>query len=517
MTIEDNESQQLPAEDSGDAPEVYSVSKEGVKKPKLTRRNFVEIAAASAAALAVGGAAAAGRAQKDQSLLGAIPATGVYLFASPGLGQKILEAFHEGDLVLFLGRNHQNTWSQVKSASGNIGWVQNQFLDFTHPVYQKDAEVDTKATALTLNALYFVDAQNGWGVGESGAIARVMNDGEYYDAQVSNTAENLNAVFFTDANNGWAVGNNGTIVHTNDGGSTWTPQTSNTLQHLICVFFLDNNNGWAAGGTKVVQTSDGGQNWTELPDAVSSSTIIQDIHFFDANNGVLVAYQYGVGELVFTTDGGSTWTPATCDIEDEFEFGYMQALHFITPLLGIAAGGFVAPSFFKSTDSGHTWTFIPCDVAYNPIFDVQMVDTEYGFALGTTGLMQTTNGAGTWEELFDAWDFKDMCFISRQVGYVITSSDLGMFKSTDGGHTWLPVPDAPPPTATPTPHLYYLPIIVRQPTPTPTNTNTPTPTATATICTCDAVCGCDGHCGCDGDCLCDKICTCDTIHYWYPN
>ena len=45
-------------------------------------------------------------------------------------------------------------------------------------------------------------------------------------------------VSFVDANNGWAVGNGGTILHTSNGGATWSTQRSGTFNDLFGVSFV---------------------------------------------------------------------------------------------------------------------------------------------------------------------------------------------------------------------------------------------------------------------------------------
>ena len=53
----------------------------------------------------------------------------------------------------------------------------------------------------------------------------------------------FNDVYFVDANNGWIVGETGTIIHTDDGGKTWKSQDSdvdvtlNRIQWLIKVYY----------------------------------------------------------------------------------------------------------------------------------------------------------------------------------------------------------------------------------------------------------------------------------------
>ncbi len=55
-------------------------------------------------------------------------------------------------------------------------------------------------------------------------------------------------VFFLDADQGWAVGDRGVILWTSDGGRRWELADSPVNCRIEAVFFLDSQRGWAVGG-----------------------------------------------------------------------------------------------------------------------------------------------------------------------------------------------------------------------------------------------------------------------------
>lgn len=75
----------------------------------------------------------------------------------------------------------------------------------------------------------------------------------------------LNAVYFIDANTGYAVGDAGIILKTDDAGASWTTKISGTNNHLQSVYFANVNIGYVVGynGT-ILKTIDSGNNWTSL-------------------------------------------------------------------------------------------------------------------------------------------------------------------------------------------------------------------------------------------------------------
>src|SRR5438477_10433745 len=57
----------------------------------------------------------------------------------------------------------------------------------------------------------------------------------------------IHAVQFVDASEGWAVGDDGVIWHSIDGGKTWERQKSGTRASLRGVHFVTPYTGWAVG------------------------------------------------------------------------------------------------------------------------------------------------------------------------------------------------------------------------------------------------------------------------------
>src|SRR5262245_7498918 len=67
----------------------------------------------------------------------------------------------------------------------------------------------------------------------------------------------LRAIQFSDANEGWAVGDEGAIWHTIDGGRNWERQPSGIRASLRSVHFLTPFTGWVVGRDELPQGSAG--------------------------------------------------------------------------------------------------------------------------------------------------------------------------------------------------------------------------------------------------------------------
>jgi len=117
-----------------------------------------------------------------------------------------------------------------------------------------------------LQAIYFTDADNGWGVGNNGRIIRIANASgatPAFSTQGSGTTANLRNLVMLSPSQGWVVGDNGTILFTVNGGAPWIPRASGTTLNLRGVDFRDAGTGWIVGEAGLVlATSDGGATWS---------------------------------------------------------------------------------------------------------------------------------------------------------------------------------------------------------------------------------------------------------------
>lgn len=151
-------------------------------------------------------------------------------------------------------------------------------LDSRRQVWHKAPEaaewissaIDTPENTLSIhcapNGRLWVSASFGtlyWA--EDGDISQWNEFSLYEDLQFTE-------VRFVDADNGFAVGEFGTVIATTDGGDTWEQREPIPNEfYPMGVDFLDANTGWAGGLDGIIwHTTDGGQSWQRQQSVTSS-------------------------------------------------------------------------------------------------------------------------------------------------------------------------------------------------------------------------------------------------------
>lgn len=129
----------------------------------------------------------------------------------------------------------------------------------------------------------------------NGGIYRTDNGGITWTRVLDVGNITINDLWFSNAQNGYAVGEYGDNYRSTDGGLTWQPMTGTPGGHTI--FFLDPLHGWMRN----FRTVDGGDTWTPI----NSPQGTMSLFFLDPETGYAVN---SGGQTSRTTDGGLTWS-----------------------------------------------------------------------------------------------------------------------------------------------------------------------------------------------------------------
>jgi photosystem II stability/assembly factor-like uncharacterized protein/tetratricopeptide (TPR) repeat protein len=297
-----------------------------------------------------------------------------------------------------------------------------------------------------LNAVQFVDANEGWAVGDDGVVWHTIDAGRNWERQSTATRASLRSLHFLNPYTGWVVGREelpngggsvGVLLFTQDGGLRWRRVLANALPGLNVVHFVDAKVGYLAGDgsdqypSGVFVTTDSGHNWQPVPGPRCTSWLAGDftpdggslagawnllgtarkerVSLADVDQlggrsfrGVLLRDKRGIavgqGGLVLRSDGtnGATWSFVELGLAPEVLAAWdFHAVHGAGP--HIWAVGRPGSAVLHSGDAGDHWQIVPTGQPL-PLNGVWFHDAEHGWAVGELGsILATCDGGKTWQ------------------------------------------------------------------------------------------------------------------------
>ena len=305
-------------------------------------------------------------------------------------------------------------------------------------------------------------------IGYGGKVLETTDGGRNWVPRSSGVDTALYALHFTDGEHGWMVGQEGVILHTADGGKTWQKQESHALNtdsdgietplYLFGLDALDNEHAWAVGDRSILtSTSDGGKTWRarkvqmELDisggqSLASADPIFYDVRFTDLQHGWIVGE---FGKIMHTEDGGETWKEQErslmegTGIFDLIDLPTLFGVHMVSEQEGVAAG--LEGRIAHTKDAGQHWTFDQVEVdvpLVDPLFEIVQFPDGSGWAAGAAGeVLRREPGEAAWKRAKLGQDvltwLHGMSFSDQQHGWLVGGYGL-IFRTTDGGKTWLP-------------------------------------------------------------------------------
>lgn len=309
------------------------------------------------------------------------------------------------------------------------------------------------------------------------------------------TAHKVTHWYFLDKDQGWGVGADGTILHTTDGGTSWQVQASGTTDRLTDVRFSDSTHGFATTSSLGValQTTDGGASWTRnaLGNLLPGTQGIDSLLRYDSDAIVISHQGYDANPslTISSHDGGATWTQvpwaptliagqdcwatvsafivrdAGCGASSaSVDHAPLGASHPVIQLgsMGSATSGLfmgINPNTgttlaWSTADAGATWsTFVPTGVPALGKVSLVMLDDRRGwirgtptidlFSDGTTSTTHTADGGHTWTQVLPPVDLRAsgptsgiVSGILRDTGRAWFAAGNRLASTLDGGATW---------------------------------------------------------------------------------
>ena len=247
------------------------------------------------------------------------------------------------------------------------------------------------------------------------------------------------------------------VLQTTDGGQTWHQIPDQFKNKIRSVWFIDAQRGWALTIDRdILATSDGGATWTiqrkagkvklkilgnrRQPDLDQPEQIDQ-LYFIDASHGWAWGggrkdeYAEQPGILLTTIDGGKNWNQIPYPFDQQ-----TTAMFFIDADHAWASS--MGGSFYQTADGGLNWnkvqTKLPEDV-FGALFFTSIND---GWAVGRSGrLAKTTDGGRTWRKMYeikDEFKMRDVFFTDKSHGWAVGDGGAILY-TPDAGESWVDV------------------------------------------------------------------------------
>lgn len=288
-------------------------------------------------------------------------------------------------------------------------------------------------TGQFLQAVHAASSSVVWMAGYGGTVLRSTDGGETWQQLKTPAGDSLQFrdVHALNADTAWLLsigsGSASRIYRTNNGGSTWALQFINrdTAAFYDCISFEDALNGVAFGDashgrSNILRSSDGGANWTLLPQGAAPKPLAGEGAF--AASGQCVAHAAGQAGTVFiatgspgarlfrSSDAGSSWEA----VETPFVKGPVAGLTGVDfrGSLGIAVAGDInrlrtdtsSNVVGISSDGGRTWTLgrrPPLPGALAGVAWIPGAGPGFAAASGYGGAFYTSDAGQSWTTITD--------------------------------------------------------------------------------------------------------------------
>lgn len=332
-----------------------------------------------------------------------------------------------------------NTNYFAYTTNGGTNWTQNN-PSSPSTAAQKDITYDA-------GVLYMIGTSRAY-------LYKSSNDGANWDSVRYYDSLNINEPFGPSVNSVSVrgsdiiiAGSNGYVTVSSDGGNTWTNKNysvNSGSNFYFSITMKSQSDMWlsSTGGVgSLLHTTNSGTNWSAIPSAHNVAIFQLDFPTDDTAFSCAGNVAGSLGQVAKSVNGGLNWTllpnPAA-------NHTYLS-LDFLNGSTGFVGGGGsgLPANVYKSTNAGTNWITQSLGTS-GSVLSVQMLSLDTGYAL-TSLLHKTTNGGTNWiASALPSGVYANMYVLNWDVIFIngTTSASSGnplIYKSTDGGSTWINV------------------------------------------------------------------------------
>lgn len=235
-----------------------------------------------------------------------------------------------------------------------------------------------------LEAIYFTDMNTGYIGGWDNYFAKTTDGGATWtEITINPSTWYFVDIEFRDADHGIAIAWPAEVYVTADAGVTWTPASGVTAGIHDLTYASDNVVYAACGDEKILKSTDGGLNWSEVYSGLFTYVFV-GVGFLDENFGMVGGED---GKILITDDGGTTWTT-----HNTSNFHLWHGIFIYNQDSAYIAG--TPEGVYKTTDGGSTWIDDYPQSNYNVAFYKILFtpDNNTGFVCGSQGIIMRKEG-----------------------------------------------------------------------------------------------------------------------------
>lgn len=276
--------------------------------------------------------------------------------------------------------------------------------------------------------VFFVNDTLGWAAGGStGWIRKTEDGGQTWTLQFT-APEYLRSIEFIDAENGFAGSLFTALYRTTNGGTTWTNISSGITPTPagICGLSATTSNtiygcGLWAGPAFIIKSVNGGDTWAYTDMSAYASRLV-DIHFTSADTGFATGTANPAslgGVILYTTDGGATWTPkhTTNTLTDiVWKIQRLDAQHWFASIYSEPVNN--DTRMLRSIDGGMTWEQLTVADTYTYVETIGFMNTLHGWTGGEGTLYETTDAGNSWEQIALGYNYNRFFKVNDSTAYL---------------------------------------------------------------------------------------------------